>query len=207
MLHVCVLWSSYVVQSYIYVYPCVYTNQYIRLSLELSCMWLGWMLFDAVRAPSSAVVSILFNSHAWNYYYYYYYYYTVNAVFVHFCRFYADQLLRAFAERLYRNFNGPSRMARKAREDAWECECVCVRVCVYVCVCVCVCVCACVCACVCVCVRTCMCVCALANVVWMLCTLSSIVTFTLFHPSWPTASVYKRKNVSAEVSKICTYTV
>ena len=42
-----------------------------------------------------------------------------------FDRYYADQLLRAFAERLYRNFNGPSRMARKARESAWEGGCGC----------------------------------------------------------------------------------
>ena len=33
----------------------------------------------------------------------------------------------------------------------------------------------------------------------------TVVTFTLFHVSCPTASVYKRKHISAEVSKAVRY--
>ena len=64
-------------------------------------------------------------------------------------------------------------MARKAREDAWEGVCVCV----------------------------CVCVCFRCLYVW--CCVYSVLCFnvlTLFHLAYTTASVYKRKNISAEVS-------
>ena len=86
----------------------------------LVCMWMGTIAVSCSKdsccvCPFSLMKLLLY----------------YECCFVHSLRYYADQLLRAFAERLYRNFNGPSRMARKAREDAWEGVCVCVCVCVF----------------------------------------------------------------------------
>ena len=70
----------------------------------------------------------------------------------------------------------------------------------------CVCVCVCVCVCMCVCVCVCVCVCARASVyldayMYDVVYTQYSITFTLFHLACITASVYKRKNISAEVNK------
>lgn len=43
---------------------------------------------------------------------------------------YADHLLKEFADRLYRNFNDPGRMMRRARSSfSWEGKCI--HLCIY----------------------------------------------------------------------------